>query len=57
MLSIMFVSSQLALEYSIEVQETSVPPLCATPLNAPALSVPPTIAEEDTQVRLNTVTI
>uniref|UniRef100_A0A9J7YPI6 Nesprin-2-like n=1 Tax=Cyprinus carpio carpio TaxID=630221 RepID=A0A9J7YPI6_CYPCA len=40
---------QLALEYSIEVQETSVPPLCATPLNAPALSVPPTIAEEDTQ--------
>uniref|UniRef100_A0A671L7J1 KASH domain-containing protein n=1 Tax=Sinocyclocheilus anshuiensis TaxID=1608454 RepID=A0A671L7J1_9TELE len=40
---------QLALEYLIEVQETSVPPLCVTPLNAPALSVPPTITEEDTQ--------
>uniref|UniRef100_A0A671NG48 KASH domain-containing protein n=1 Tax=Sinocyclocheilus anshuiensis TaxID=1608454 RepID=A0A671NG48_9TELE len=40
---------QLALEYSIEVQETSVPSLCVTPLNAPPLSVPPTITEEDTQ--------
>lgn len=58
MLSIMFVVSQLALEYSIEVQETSVPPLCVTPLSAPpltapTLSVPPTITEEDTQVRRN----
>ncbi|KTF78168.1 hypothetical protein cypCar_00022230 [Cyprinus carpio] len=45
---------QLALEYSIEVQETFMPPLCVTPLNAPpliapTLSVPPTITEEDTQ--------
>ncbi len=60
MLSIMFVSSQLALEYSIEVQETSVPPLYVTPLSAPpltgpTLSVPPTITEEDTQVRRNSM--
>ncbi|XP_073690696.1 nesprin-2-like [Garra rufa] len=40
---------QLAQEYSIEVQETSVPPLCVTPLTVPHLSVPPTITEEETQ--------
>jgi len=38
-----FISSQLALEYSVEVQDIPGPPL----------SVPPTITEEETQVRQN----
>lgn len=42
-LSVVFISSQLALEYSVEVQDIPAPPI----------SVPPTITEEETQVRQN----
>lgn len=52
-LSIVFISSQLALEYSIEVQDISAPSLSAPPLSVPPLGVPPTITEEETQVRQN----